>query len=101
MGRPLLLWCAAGPPRAADRIRDVAAAMRALGPAGRAAGGARDPWSARPEAPATVVQHSRMIQETPSKALPLPLLRPARFEDYPKIERLESSHGLLTLRADD
>ena len=42
-----------------------------------------------------------MIQETPSKALPLPLLRPARFEDYPQIERLESSHGLLTLPADD
>ena len=39
--------------------------------------------------------------ETPSKTLPIPLLRPARFEDYPQIERLESSHGLLTLRADD
>ena len=44
-----------------------------------------------------------MIQatDTPSKALALPLLRPARFEDYPQIERLESSHGLPTLRADD
>src|SRR5262245_28172815 len=101
MGRPLLLWCAAGPPRGADRIRDAAAAIPDLRTDGRAAGVAREPWSARPEVPATVVQHSRMIQETPSKALPLPLLRPARFEDYPQIERLESSHGLLTLRADD
>src|SRR5665213_3565671 len=31
----------------------------------------------------------------------LPNLRPARLEDYPQIERLESTHGLLTLSPDD
>src|SRR5207253_6473267 len=33
--------------------------------------------------------------------LPPPQLRPARFEDYPQIERLESSHGLGSQPADD
>ena len=36
-----------------------------------------------------------------SAARSLPTLRPARFEDYPQIQRLESSHGLLTLSEED
>ncbi len=35
-----------------------------------------------------------------STAKTAPRLRPSRFEDYPQIERLESSHGLLTLPGD-
>ena len=31
----------------------------------------------------------------------LPWLRPARFEDYPQIQQLESAHGLLSLPAQD
>ncbi|HWE01220.1 MAG TPA: hypothetical protein VG326_02330 [Tepidisphaeraceae bacterium] len=48
-------------------------------------------------------------QSSPSKgdgagtatAPAIPNLRPARFEDYPQIERLESTHGLLTLSPQD
>jgi hypothetical protein len=41
--------------------------------------------------------HSKSAAAT----LPLPTLRPARLEDYPQIERLESSHNLLTLPLQD
>jgi len=41
--------------------------------------------------------------ETPSrpKTTPRPTLRAARLEDYPQIQQLESSHGLLTLEERD
>lgn len=35
--------------------------------------------------------------DTPPPPKTPPQLRPARFDDYPQIERLEASHGLLTL----
>lgn len=36
-----------------------------------------------------------------SPQVPLPQLRPTRLDDYPQIQRLESSHGLLTLPAEN